>query len=190
MINKEFKTNLEKIFFHVARYGAVAYISENNISKDFNHQRFYELCNEGFKIAQTDILTEIKILQTVQKSLNNELKEERRKRNKSKIGELTSKIKVENYKEELLRNLTLTIAWQIFNGKREFIARFYTGEKGTNETEGKGFEAILQAAEDINQHVDRFALISDLTNNIQIGDLLVIYPEKLEIVEIKIGKKK
>lgn len=125
----------------------------------------------------------------MQKSLNKELKEERRKGNKFKIGELTSKIKVENYKEELLRNLTFTIAWQIFNGKREVIARLYTGEKGRKETEGKGFDAILQAAEDINQHVDRFALISDLTNNIQIGDLLVIRPDRLEIVEIKIGEK-
>ena len=189
MIEKEFEDLLKKIFFHIARYGAVTYASEKKNPEEFDSQRFFELCNEGFKIAQMDILSEIKILQSSQRILNKEIKEERRKRNKEKVDKLISSITIEKYKEEILRNLAFTIVWQIFDGKREIIARFYTGERGSKEFEGKGFDAILQVASEINKFPNRFALISDLTNNIQVGDLLVIYQDKYEIIEVKTGKK-
>lgn len=189
MISKEFENKLENIFFHVARYGAAKYLEQNRTLENINHQRFFNLCNEGFKIAQIDILNEIRILQESQNKLNSKLIEARHKKDKDGIIDLTSEIKTESYKIELLRNLAFTIIWQIFDGKREIISRFYTGERGSKELTGKGFDAIFNAANLINKNQNKFAFISDLTNNIQVGDLIAVEQDRYEIIEVKTGKK-
>ncbi len=189
MISPEFEEKLKDIFFLVCRYGAVTHFKENKRKEDFNAERLYELCNEGFKVAQMNILLEIRQIGKLKEEINQQIKIARQNKIQDKVAELNAALKIENYKEELLRNLIFAITWQIFNGKREHISRFFTGERGSNELEGKGFEAILNAAKEINKHPDRFALISDLTNNIQIGDLIAIYPDKHEIIEVKTGKK-
>lgn len=189
MIDSDFQKTIEEIFFYSVRYGAVKHAEENQKIEDFNPKRFYKLCNDGFKLAQQKILGTLKESHANLTSLKERLKDSRRKKDKDSTNQLAQEIGIESYKEELIRNLAFTIAWQIFNGKREILARLYTGESGAKDLTGAGFEGILQAADDINSKSDNFALISDLTNNIQIGDLLVIYPDRHELIEVKTGKK-
>jgi hypothetical protein len=189
MINPEFEQLLEQIFYSISRYGANKEFSKNEKPEDFDYNRFFISCNEGFKIGQSLCLEKIREIQKETSNLKEKLKDARREKKIELKKSLEKKIKTENYKEALLRNLIFSIVWQIFNGRREFISRFYTNEKGTNQLEGLGFEAILTAANDINKNSEKFALISDLTCNIQIGDLLVITQEQYEIIEIKTGKK-
>lgn len=188
-IEKEFEEKLKEIFFYVVRYGAVTEFSLNEKPEDFNYDRFVTLCNKGFKIGQNLALEELRKLEVERKEIESEIKQKRIEKKDDERKELEKVFHVHKYKEELIKNLVYTIAWQQFNGKREILARFYTEEKGNNQLTGTGFEAILLAANRINEDPKKFALITDLTNNIQIGDLLVITPEGHEVVEIKTGEK-
>jgi|GEM_PF-2513625 len=188
-IGKEFEDKLKEIFFYVARYGVVTELSLNEKLEDFNYDRFITLCNEGFKIGQNLVLQELIKLEAERKIIEEKIKQKRKEIRNNERKEMEKVLHVHKYKEELIKNLVYTIAWQQFNGKREILARFYTQEMGSNQLTGKGFEAILLAANDINKDPEKFALISDLTNNIQIGDLLVITPEGHEVIEVKTGEK-
>lgn len=189
IFGEEFENKLKEIFFHVARYGALTEFSLNRSPEDFNYKRFYTLCNKGFKIAQNLALEELRQLYTHQKGIEEEIVLKRKEKKNDEKKKLETKLEINRYKIELIKNLVYTIAWQVFNRKREILARFYTDERGNNQLTGKGFEAILSAANEINQDPQKFALITDLTNNIQIGDLLVITPEGHEIIEVKTGEK-
>jgi hypothetical protein len=189
MIKKEFENTLKKIMYYIRSYGYEKYIEKNNTQNIKNYQTLLNFCHEGFKIAQSIILKEIKNLNNSYSNLTDDLKEARRQGKTSITNNLTLKIKVNQYKTNLLRNLAFTIIWLIFNGKRELISRFYTGEKGSKELTGIGFEAIVRVAKDINKNQNEFAFICDLTNNIQIGDVIAVKQDRIEIIEVKTGKK-
>lgn len=188
MIDNEFEEKLKEIFFNVVQYGITKELSLNKQPEDFNYERFITFCNEGFKIGQQLALEELRKLEKERNEIVALIKEYRVKKNVEEKKKADVKLKINEYKSELIRNLIYTIAWQIYGGKREILARFYTDERGNNQLEGEGFQAILNAADEINKDPNKFALISDLTNNIQIGDLIVITSKGIEVIEVKTGK--
>lgn len=144
-------------------------------------------CHEGFKKAQEIIIEEIKFYQSRLRESTIELKDSRRNRDKIKIDELTEEIEILNQRVKTFSHLADGIAWQLICGQIHVARRFYISEE-SKYLDSSNIEHALKVANEINEDPENFALISDITNFIQIGDLLVRHKDKLGIMELKEGK--
>ena len=117
------------------------------------------------------------------------LKDIRRKKLKQEEERVLEKMKVNGYKNDIFRLIIFSVVWQIFNGKREYIIKFYIEDEGEKSLTDESFGAVVREANRLNGDSEKFCLICDLTSNIQVGDLLIISPDGYEIKEIKTGKK-
>lgn len=191
MLDQEFIDKIKEIWFYVTRYGAYKSALYTKETSRFDYNAFYKSVNEGFKIGQKLILDELNSVINFEKTIEFILKQgKEQKEDSENIKKYTLFLNMLNYKEKILRNLAYTIAWQIVNGQREQLARLYTGESGNKDLSGSGFDEVIKQVNDINTNPDSFALILDLTENLQIGDLLVDeINQKPFLVEVKSGKK-
>lgn len=191
MLDKEFINKIEEIWLYITKYGAyksALYTKETSV---FDYPIFYKYVNEGFKIGQKLILDELLSLNDHQITIEFVIKQAKEQREATEnIKKYTLYLGVLKYKERILRNLAYTIAWQIVNGKREQLARLYTGESGNKDLSGSDFNETINQVNEINKDPNSFALILDLTENLQIGDLLVDNIDKDPfLVEVKSGLK-
>jgi hypothetical protein len=188
---KKFFEEIEQLLYLIRNYGVDNYIKEGGSKDEINP---YELCkfsNFGFKKAQLKVLELLLKEAEVKKKIKKNLTEERSKKTKDKvkIRQIQTDLKLSEMEEGLLRHVIDSIAWQLYGGKREMIGRYYMEEEGTSSITDEGFEATLALANKINADPTKFALITDLTENIQIGDLHVWSPEGIDVIEVKTGEK-
>ncbi len=90
--------------------------------------------------------------------------------------------------EAAIRRGADAIAWHMVAGQLWILRRLHTGEPrpplGTS-----GWEAVAAAAREYNErHPGEFALMSDLTSFIDVGDLLARGRDSLTVIEVKTGK--
>ncbi|MBI5021556.1 MAG: hypothetical protein HZB59_08980 [Ignavibacteriales bacterium] len=156
-------------------------------SKDVQ-TKFFNACNNGFKIAQNLLIEEIKKYQTLLREANVALKEFRRQRNKTKEQETQNKIKIIEQRLHNFSHIADGIVWQLIGGQICIARRFHIQEKSAKFLDSSNLEHAMQVAEQINKTPSDFALISDLTSFVQIGDLLVRHGKVFGIMELKEGK--
>lgn len=183
---------VKELIFLIRGYGSVKYFEKHTEAFNIEYPKdFFSFANEGMKKAQLIILDELRSNLFKQRDAKVRLKTQRKTNAKDKmaIGAIEEEIKNLEFIELIYRNLMNSIVWQIFGTKREVIARHYLEEVGSKSLYGEGFEAVLKAAEKINEDPLKFALISDLSTNIQIGDLVIWTPDGFEIIEVKTGEK-
>lgn len=91
-------------------------------------------------------------------------------------------------KETVVRKTMDAIAWQMLGAQLYAARRFYRGHKPPKLATSNA-ESLVAAADHFRANSPgSFALISDLTTFIQVGDLLVFTPEKgVTIAEVKEG---
>lgn len=159
------------------------FIKDKNIQKEF-----IIACHDGFKIAQNLLILEIQKYQTLLRDTTNELKEIRRQRNKEKEEATQIKIKTIEQRLHSLSHIANGIAWQLIGGQIHIARRLHVQEKSSKYLDSSNIEHAVKVADEINKNPYDFALISDLTNFIQIGDLLVLHDKKIGIMELKEGK--
>ncbi|MHA8097803.1 hypothetical protein VR479_00745 [Aquirufa aurantiipilula] len=149
---------------------------------------FFIACHDGFKIAQGLLVVEIKKYQSLLRETTNQLKEFRRQRDKEneKIADL--KIKIIEQRLHNFSHIADGIAWQLIGGQIHIARRFHIQEMSTKYLDSSNIEHAIQTAEEINKNPNDFALISDLTSFVQIGDLLVRHDKIIGIMELKEGK--
>ncbi|WP_316763669.1 hypothetical protein [Pedobacter aquatilis] len=182
---------VKQIIKLIRSYGSDKYFKKHADHQDVgNLEEFFGYANEGMKKAQDIILTKLSSLSEEEAILNQDLKVARTARpvDKTQVEKVVNQLRENKFYERIYRKLADTIVWQIFGGRRELIARHYLEEEGSKSFNDNGFKATLAAANEINKNPSKFALITDLTNNIQVGDLLVWTMEGIEIHEIKTGK--
>jgi hypothetical protein len=150
-------------------------------------EKFIEKCNDGFKISQNLIIEEILNYQKILRVSNLELKEARRNREKETEKELKSKISIIEHRLNVFSHIADGIAWQLIQGQIHISKRLYINE-GSKFLDSSNLEHAIKISSEINENPKQFALISDLTNFIQIGDLLVKFEDKIGIMELKEGK--
>lgn len=95
----------------------------------------------------------------------------------------------EKYYEHLLRKLADTIAWQLISYQGHIARRLYKQQKAPSLS-SSNYESVLKASKHFIEGNRGFALISDLTSFIQVGDLAITDPlnsKRLSFAEVKEG---
>ncbi|WP_207878185.1 hypothetical protein [Pseudomonas sp. 32_A] len=92
--------------------------------------------------------------------------------------------------KKLLHKLADSIAWQMIGSQLCYARRFYK-DQNIVDLNHSNFDSVIRAVEHHHQSVpDGFALISDLTSFVQVGDLLLADPDgRFHIAEVKEGDK-
>jgi len=150
---------------------------------------FMDKCREGFKIAQKLLVDEVISYQQILKQNKAKIKEARTSHNKKKTEELLNLNKVIVRRLHNLSHIADGLAIQMMGQQVHIARRLHIGEKSTKLLENSNIEHAIKEADKLNEYSGNFALISDLTSFIQIGDLLVADKKKgLYITELKEGK--
>lgn len=186
---KVFEGKIKEIFFYSSSYGVYTMFNGKKSSSDgFDGKLLNRHCFDGFKIAQTQIIKELRMLQTKSKQYQEDIKQAKREHNKEVENTLNKELNILNYQSDIFRNLADTIAWQLLNGNHYFLRRLYTNELGEKNMLDNSFEYVVDFSNKINTNPDAFCLISDITNYIQLGDCLIVDKEGIKISEIKSGE--
>ncbi len=120
--------------------------------------------------------------------LKREIKIHRVERNQEKAKEKISLLNKIDLRISTFSHIADGIAWQLFKGKLHIARRFYLGETSKKKLVFSNIAHAKTVADEINRSPEDFALISDITNYVQIGDLIAFQNGKLNIFELKEGK--
>lgn len=155
-------------------------------------RQFRIYVHRGFRKAQDLILNEMIDIQETIKNLNIELKSSRSNKDKQKSQNIENDIGKLKYKEAILRSFIDFIAWQLLDGEYHKIRRFYNSTDKNNSRPTLSNSNIESVVNAINYYHEldelNFALISDLTSFIDIGDILLMEGNQVIPLEVKEGK--
>ena len=193
---KEFEELTNTIFDLTHEYAI------NNLDLDFKSnpstwkheeiRQFQIFVHSGFRQAQDLILNEILKIQNLLKALKVELKSSRRKRETKKMESISIEIQKNEYQETILRSFIDFIAWQLLGQQYYRVRRFYDGRDKNNSRPTlatSNVESIINAIKYYHEQDElNFALISDLTSFIDIGDILLLQDNQVIPIELKEGK--
>lgn len=189
----DFKITLKEISdlaFSNAVRNLKAEIQKNPDPRKWNHKlqlKFKHLVHDGFKGAQLRLVEEIAFYQKMLGEYKAKLKTARVERDKKTETEFKIQIAEIENRLKFLSHIGDGIVWQLFGAQVYKIRRFYINESAKT-LEESNIEHALEVASIINQNPDDFALITDITNFIQISDLIVLKDNQLGILELKDGK--
>lgn len=189
---EEFEKKVKKIFYYVAEYGIakkpLATKDIKSISKS-DLEEYLILIHKGFRIGQDLIIKEIIPLLEENKNLKEKDKEAKKKKDKTLQQELSLEIKLNEYKIKVLRHFADFIAWQILKRDYYKARRFFSGNKSRPDLLNSNLDSVLNAVEHYHNEDDKnFALISDLTTFIDIGDILLVSANGIKVIECKEGE--
>ncbi|OXA85536.1 hypothetical protein [Flavobacterium hercynium] len=149
--------------------------------------KFKHFVHDGFKGAQLKLVEEISNYQKVLIENKAKLKQARITKDKTSEKDHRNQINEIENRLKILFHIGDGIAWQLFGAQVYRIRRFYINESQKTLDESN-IKHALEIASVINKNPDDFALITDITNFIQISDLIVLKDNQLGILELKEGK--
>lgn len=149
---------------------------------------FIQTCHAGYKIAQDKLIEEIIYYQNLWAECRTNLKDARREHDKDLEKEIDINIKIVEQRLRTLTHIGDGLAWTILSQQLHVARRLYIRDDGIKILQESNIEHSKEVADEINKDPDSFALISDITSFVQIGDLLVIRRGKVGIIELKSGK--
>ncbi len=153
-------------------------------------ESFRRACNIGFAEAQILILEELIKIQDSRKELDANLKSARKCRDKLAAKEVKQQIGLEIFKEHVIRKLADSIAWHMIGGQNYIARRLCLRESSRPVLKASNLESVLNIVNEYNDsNLIGFALISDITSFVQLGDVLLIGENGLQIIEVKDGAK-
>ncbi|OFX54514.1 MAG: hypothetical protein A2046_02775 [Bacteroidetes bacterium GWA2_30_7] len=184
----KFEIELKEIYEFACKNG------QNKVNLSFEHppdnetaKLFIAECLNGFKKAQNLIARKLHEIEENRTQLRNDL--EVAKSKKQKCSEIEYLIDTINYQECLIRKLADSIAWQIINGQHYIARRLYLNENPPSLL-NSNINSVINTVNQLNSGcVFDFALISDFTSFIQIGDIFFKKQNAFHIIEVKEGEK-
>lgn len=194
---KEFEQIIEKIFEYTHEYATknLKLTPENPPAKWTEEEKynFKEYVHIGFKKAQELVCDELLKYEMESDELKQALRQSRRDKNKTIETNTQHSIELIQYKISILRIFMDSIAWQLLGGQYYKVRRFYDMRKKQNSRptlSKSNIESVKRAAEYCHSLSPlNFALISDLTSFIDIGDILLASNEGLIPIEVKEGRR-
>lgn len=188
---KGFEKTIRQISFFAFLFGmknSKIKVEEIGVNK-LKTEIFFKKCHEGWAIAQQLIIFEILEIEKDQESLKIKLKEYRRERKKDFEKKVRQKINFSKFKTNVLRSIGSAIGCTILGGATHLIRRLYLEElPPTLSTSNLG--SVIRKVDEINENNPlEFALIADITNFIQIGDILYKGEDFVQLIEMKEGQK-
>lgn len=194
---KEFEKIIEQVFEYVHEYAIKnLQITPDNPPSNWTDEesnKFTEYVHKGFKKGQELVLDELLKYEDNLNELNRTLKISRKNKDKELEKVFQEKIGLINYKINILRIFMDFIAWQFLDQQYYKVRRFYDMSKKYNSR-----PTLLESnIESIKSAIDyyhslsplNFALISDLTSFIDIGDILLMDNYKIIPIEVKEGRR-
>lgn len=151
-------------------------------------EEFIIKVHEGFKKSQDLLVQEVLDNQEILRQKREALKESRRNRDADKAKKLSIEINVLEQRLSTFSHIADGIAWQLISGEIHIARRFHIGEDSSKFLDSSNIEHAKRVADEINQSPLDFALISDLTSFVQIGDVLIRHNNLIGIMELKEGK--
>jgi hypothetical protein len=151
-------------------------------------KRFYANCNTGFKAAQNLLVEERQYYQMQWRATTELLKEYQIQKAKAEASVARHILLIIEQRLSVLAHIADAIAWQLLGGQIHYARRLHMREKDAKFLDVSNIAHVLREAAAINENPLDFALISDITSFIQIGDLLVRHIDSvIEVVELKEG---
>jgi len=149
---------------------------------------FISKVHDGFKKAQKLVIDEILYYQNLVREKKTELKEYRRVKDTENHERVEIELQIINQRVSTFSHIMDGLAWQLLGGQIHIARRFHIGEDSSKFLDSSNIEHAIKVADNINESPLDFALISDLTNFIQIGDILVKKNNLVGTIELKEGK--
>jgi len=149
---------------------------------------------EGFVYAQEKIIKSILSIEDELIILRAEKRKYEKGKHKREIYQDPNYIKLsekEGYlmvQEAAIKEMGNSIAWILFGGARGYLRRCANPNSVHGYLRDKNWKSVMKVVSEINEEPDTFALLSDITSVVGIGDILVWDPRGIRIIEVKEGK--
>lgn len=191
---RKFERELKTLIYYVREYG-IQHLSfspselsrihdDNAVAEEFMTQ-----VHKGFYFAQERVIELLKKVINEQKAAKRGIAEARRLRNKSAEQTLQEKLDAAHYQECVLRRIIDSIVWTLCGFEFSTIRRLYMEQEPIDITDSN-LDSELSFLESYKQsHPTGFALISDLSMIVQLGDVITKdISDGTGIVELKEGR--
>lgn len=193
MNSRKFERELKTLIYYVREYG-IQHLSfppselsrihdDNSIAEEFMTQ-----VHKGFYFAQERIIDLLTKVINEQKTAKRGIAETRRTRNKPTEQALQTKLDTAHYQECILRRVIDSIVWNLCGLELATVRRLYMDQEPIDITDSN-LNSELSFLENYKQsHPTGFALISDLSMVVQVGDIITKnMSEGTGIIELKEG---
>ena len=194
MNSQKFERELKKLIYYVREYG-IQHLSfhpselsrihdDHTVAEEFTMQ-----VHKGFYFAQEQVIELLRKVINEQKKAKRNLAEARRNRDKEKERNLQEKRDTAHYQECILRRVIDAIVWTLCGFDLSTIRRLYMEQEPIDITDSN-LNSELSFLESYKQsHPSGFALISDLSMIVQVGDIITKdISDGTGIVELKEGR--
>lgn len=193
MNDKKFLREISNLVFFVREYGVLKLnypkSKEDIFRNPNNRDDFFRQVHTGFYLAQDRVAILLKKNLTEQKLCKKEIADANRNKDKELAIALKNKLKTLCYRERILRKVIDSIAWQMFHYDLSTMRQLYCGNEPIDITDSNFASEITYIEHFKVDHPNGFALISDLSSFIQIGDIVSICDtDGLVIAELKEGE--
>jgi len=181
-----FDAHVQEVFRLISRHG-IDQVGAGDPADPVYFAAFLAAVHEGWRKAQLEIIAGLLSIERYAA----QLEQARKKGSKKEREEARAQQKSLQHKEAIVRRLADAIAWQMIDHALWFARRINTDDPPPSIS-SSNLETHLAAANHLMQDSPTtFALLTDLTSFIRLGDLLVVsHPGKerqCQIVEIKEG---
>lgn len=163
----------------------VEFLKRINASKS----SFISSVHDGFKIAQTRIISCIHEIQAEEQLISSKIKEAKSKRDNELIKKLKGKEKHLENIQILFKHCADAILWQLIKEQLYISRRLFQNVEGSKKLKNINLISVQAVVDDVNKKPENFLLITDITNNAQVGDVIGFMDGKFIIGEVKEGKK-
>lgn len=192
----EIETELREIADTICKQGLSNFFETKEISIDdfikdskTHNKDFIVSCHTQFKEAQNRIITCVLSIQNEQDVVKKQLKQARQENKKTLVAELINKETYLHFAENLFKHCADAIVWHLIQGQLWISRRLYLRVDGNKKLKESNLDSTILAAKEINSNPLNFVLITDITNNVQVGDLIGIINGSFTIAEVKEGQK-
>ena len=116
---KLFETKAREIFRYVCPYQARGIVNPTTDRAD--PQSAMRMRYAAFAEAQNLIIEELRSITSRKRDLTAQLKAARKNRNKLQVKDIERELGQEVYQETVIRKLADSIAWQLIDGRNDFV---------------------------------------------------------------------
>lgn len=188
---ENFEHKFREIYFYIGAFGITQkplYPWDMETASEVDKIEYKIQVHKGFRIGQAIIIEEILKLYYDKKQLKVEYIGARNSKYEKLKKYINSELKIIEHRIKILRHLADFVAWQMLGHQYFRARRFYSGDKGRPDLFETNLESVIEAVAYFHRKDPiNFALITDLTTFIDVGDLLLSSEKSLSIVECKSG---
>lgn len=191
---QDFKRNFKDSLFFAREYGlfttALTLPNKANYSYEDGGVLISNV-HTGFKKAQLLIIDQILEIQDKTTIIKDQLKAARVKRDEQKVKKLIDELNFEQFKEIVYRRVADSIVWQMICGQHYVAAELYIPSKNESFSRLKhsNINHTIKEIERLNKNPTDFALMTDITYFVKVGDIILRTLEGVKLIELKQGIK-